>query len=174
MKLIQLVVCLAIVLTVAGCKSGETDPHPGTDLFFTVKEDIYRMYSVKDDIWTNQDDLSSEIRLSFVIDPLFKNKTSNNNLVLQISRFVNPEVYMVGDHDTNIFFSENAMFDMFGSGTPWWEATRGKITVTEVSATGISGIFEGTLVKKEMRGITEVTLPGNEMEIENGEFHVSF
>lgn len=174
MKAFKQLICLAAILVAAGCKPGESDPHPGTDLSFTVAEEIYAMYSVKDDIWTNQDDMSSEIRLSFVIDPLFRNKTTNNNLVLEISRFVKPGEYAVGNYDTNISFSENAMFDMTGSGTPWWEATRGTITVTEATATGISGTFEGTLVKKEMRGIKEVTLPGKPMEIGNGEFHVKF
>ena len=133
------------------------------------------MFSVEDEIWTNQDDLTSQIKLHFVTDPTFKDKKTNNSIMLGIQRLKSTGTYLLGgEGDNRIVYIENGMENNGFSYNTFWESKSGKIDITEMTPTRIKGNFGGVLVKKTYVNASIVTVPGEIIEIENGQFLTQF
>jgi hypothetical protein len=168
-----MIMCTILIFGVGGCS--KDDPRPSdeggaSELTFSMDNKNVKMYSVADEIWTNQDDLSSQIKLYFVIDPSFKDKKTNNSISLGISRIDAPGTFLLGgDGDNSVVLVENGMENM-GSYETFWESTSGKIEITEFTDFKIKGTFSGTLVKKKNQGLSIVTIPGSDIQIEKGQF----
>lgn len=172
--LMRKLLAVFVILSVGSCSKDDQPPASGAALTYTSDGKSVSLFSVKDDIWPNQNEESAEVQLTFVADPLFRDKTTNANLMIYLSRLKGPGTYPVGKDYTTVYYSANGSHQTVPVGSVWWEASEGSIVVTDWSSSGIKGRFEASLVRKKIQGTTVVVVPGTPMVMKGGTFSVRF